>query len=389
MSFKKAYLFTLISVASLVIGFILGFSANDYYRFQESEFPIALQAYHIIRDHGLKELPGPPDIEYGMIRGLIQAYNDPFTVFVEPVQHELDSDTLQGSYGGIGVRLVRDLEGYILLYPFPDGPAVSAGLQEGDRLINIDGARISEETSFDAVRALLRGPIEKRVRITIARSPDFSPLEYSLKRAEISLPSVTWHLDPEESIIGVIEVNVIAASTQEEIENAIEDLQERGAELFILDLRDNFGGLLTAGVDIAGLFLDEGIIMKQQYRDKDVEIHEVKKSGALADIPMAVLVNEHTASAAEIIAGALKAHGRSMILGTPTYGKNSIQLVFELDDQSSIRVTAANWWIPEVVERAGGQGIIPDQEISPQSDESGLDLVVQAARALLIKEYSE
>jgi carboxyl-terminal processing protease len=248
---------------------------------------------------------------------------------------------------------------------------------------------IGLDTSFDAVRALLRGPIGERVGITVVRSTEPTPLEYSIKRSEISLPSVTWHLDPEESKIGVIEVNVIAASTVQEIENAYKDLDKRGAMLYILDLRDNFGGLLTAGVDIASLFLYDGIVMEQQFRDQDIEIHEVKNTGPLADIPLVVLVNQHTASAAEIVAGALKAHSRSMIIGTPTFGKDSVQLVFELRDDSSVRVTAAKWWIPGLYPDVGVAGILPDLEISPTSDEAEFDLVVKAARELLIKEYSE
>jgi carboxyl-terminal processing protease len=158
----------------------------------------------------------------------------------------------------------------------------------------------------------------------------------------------------------------------------VDDLLARNAQVFILDLRDNYGGLLTAGVDTARLFLSEGEIIQQQYRDQEIETFRVEKAGKLMDIPLAILVNHNTASAAEIIAGSLQANQRAKLIGTPTYGKDSIQLVFDLADGSSLHVTSAQWWIPGLSYPLGGSGLQPDivvEEVAPQ----GPDPVIQAA----------
>lgn len=127
-----------------------------------------------------------------------------------------------------------------------------------------------------------------------------------------------------------------------------------------MDLRDNFGGLLDSGINVARLFLTNGIVIEQQFRDKPIEQYKVTKAGALADLPLVVLVNQNTASAAEIISGALQASHRAKLIGVPTYGKNTIQLVFQLLDGSSMNVTSAHWWVPGMDTPRPGQGIKPD-----------------------------
>jgi carboxyl-terminal processing protease len=382
--FKQAYLFTLALVLFTALGFAGGVLLSPRLQVSGGEWPILHQAYQILVDNGFKPAPQSPGLEYGMIRGMVQAYDDPYTQFVEPIQHELESNTLQGSFGGIGVRIGRDSDNNVILYPLPDGPAKQAGLLEGDRLLMIEKLEIASETTDEQVQAALRGPVGERVKITIARAPDYQPVELSIKRAEIPLPSVTWHLDPDSPTLGVIEVNVVAASTPDEIQKAVEDLRTRGAEGYILDLRDNYGGLLTAGIDTARLFLKEGVIIEQQYKGRDVESYEVEKPGPLAEIPLAILVNKNTASAAEIIAGALKAHGRAKLIGESTYGKDTIQLVFDLKDGSSLHITSAHWWIPGLAPMLQGTGVQPDVTIMNTDGSSGPDPAERAAADLLL-----
>jgi carboxyl-terminal processing protease len=163
---------------------------------------------------------------------------------------------------------------------------------------------------------------------------------------------------------------VIASSTPQEIQDAVTDLQSRGATHFVLDLRGNGGGLLVEGVDIARLFLNEGIVIQQQYKGEEVQTYEVEKSGPLKDIPLTVLVDGNTASAAEIIAGSLQNHARAPLIGTPTFGKDAVQLVFELQDQSSLHITAAKWWIPGLDLPVGEGGLQPDIVVSTEAAES-------------------
>jgi carboxyl-terminal processing protease len=211
-----------------------------------------------------------------------------------------------------------------------------------------------------------------------------SLLEFKIKRAEIPLPSVTWHLDADSPEVGVIEINLIAASTADEVKKAVEDLKTRQARFYVLDLRNNFGGLLTAGVDIARLFLRDGTIIENQYRDQEVEVYRVERPGTYIDLPLVVIVNENTASSAEIIAGALKVHQRAQIVGAPTYGKDSIQLVFDLEDGSSLHVTAARWWVPGLEPPIGKGGLQPDIPAVTTPDQSGVDAaMLTAVQALL------
>jgi carboxyl-terminal processing protease len=231
----------------------------------------------------------------------------------------------------------------------------------------VDELEITPDMPIDDIVAAVRGPEGKNVTLVIARPPEFTEMEFRVKRANIPLPSVTWYLDPNESRLGILRVNVIAASTPDEIENAVEDLQSRRATHFALDLRSNGGGLLTEGVDIARLFLREGVIIEQQSKGEDAESYKVKKPGSLAEIPLVVLVDENTASAAEIIAGALQAQGRAPLIGTKTFGKDSIQLVFELEDKSSMYITSAKWWIPDLEPPVGEGGLQPDIAISSEN----------------------
>jgi len=382
--FKQAYLFTLALVLFTALGFAGGVLLSPRLQVAGGEWPILHQAYQILVDNGFKPAPQSPGLEYGMIRGMVQAYDDPYTQFVEPIQHELESNSLQGSFGGIGVRIGRDSNNNVILYPLPDGPAQKAGLLEGDRLLMIEKLEIASETTDEQVQAALRGPVGERVNISIARAPDYQPVKLSIKRAEIPLPSVTWHLDPDSPTLGMIEINVVAASTPDEIQKAVEDLKARGAEVYILDLRDNYGGLLTAGIDTARLFLKDGVIIEQQYKGRDVESYEVEKPGPLAEIPLAILVNKNTASAAEIIAGALKVHGRAKLVGESTYGKDTIQLVFDLKDGSSLHVTSAHLWIPGLVPMLQGTGVQPDVTVANTDGSSGPDPVARAATNLLL-----
>jgi carboxyl-terminal processing protease len=158
----------------------------------------------------------------------------------------------------------------------------------------------------------------------------------------------------------VIQISRIAATTPDEVQEAILDLQEQGAELFVLDLRGNPGGLLDAGVNTARLFLESGIVIEEQYKDQPIRAYEVEEVGEFSDLPLAVIIDQGTASAAELIAWALKAQGRARIYGQRSYGKDSLQLIFELRDDSSLHVTAAKWWVPGLEPPLGGNGVQPD-----------------------------
>lgn len=197
-------------------------------------------------------------------------------------------------------------------------------------------------------------------------------------REKFSIPSVTSRIHPQENRLGIIKIHLIAASTPKEVSSAFEDLNDQGATHFVIDLRDNSGGLLSAGIETSKLFLNDGPILQQQYKGKDIETISAGSPGHLMDIPLVVLINASTASAAEIIAGALKQNQRAYIIGEPSYGKDSIQLVFDLEDGSSLHITSAKWWIPGLQPSIGGNGIQPDKLITENGSDS--DAMIESAR---------
>ena len=377
MSFKRSFTLTFLLGVCILSAFAAGYLVRAYQDAQATDFPVLAEAYNILRQRGYTPLPAPPAVEYGMIRGMIQAYGDPHTFFLEPPQAELESQSLSGKFGGIGVNLQYDQDGNLVIYPFPESPARQAGIQDGDRLTKVDDLVVTPQTPLETIQAAIRGPVGQTVTIAVVRPPDETPRIVTIKRQEIALPSTTWHLDASQPRLGVVRVNVIAKTTPDEILQAAKDLQSRGATALVLDLRDNGGGLLEAGVDTARLFLRDGVIMEQQYRGEGVKSFRVERPGPLADIPLAILVNHNTASACEIIAGALQVHRRAVIIGVPTYGKDTIQLVFKLQDDSSLHVTAAKWWVPGLEPPLAGNGLQP--EIVVPADAAGPDPYMAAA----------
>lgn len=356
------------------IAFLGGFLVHRYWYADGdnpgSNFPVLLQAYTLLKDNLVFPLPDASNLEHGMIRGMLTAVNEPYTVFVEPAQHQMQTDRLQGKYGGIGVRIERDAKKDIYLFPLPDSPALKAGIQDGDRLLAIGPLAMTPTISDDEIHSAIRGPVGQKIEITIGHRPEYAPVTVAMERAEVALPSTTWNLAPSEQRVGVVHIHIIASTTPAEVSKAVADLKQQGAERFIIDVRNNGGGLVEAGVNTARLFLRTGTVIQEQYRKEPVETFNVNKPGELADLPVVILVNKGTASAAEIFAGALKGQKRALLVGTPTYGKDTIQLVFGLADGSSLHVTAAHWWVPGLEPKIGGNGIQPDIVLDEQADDT-------------------
>lgn len=370
---------TVITIISLGIAFTAGFLTNQFINPPELNLPILAQAQNIIQNHAYYELPPDPAMEYGMIHGLVGAIQDPYSAFVEPVQHELTQDTFEGEFGGIGAEVRLEEDQRITLYPFPDSPAEQAGVENGDILTVVDGTEITLEMDIHTVVSMVRGPEGERVQITIQRPPEMTDYEFVIKRQVFQLPSVTWRIIEEHPEIGLVDINLIASSTTQEIRTAIEELRSQQVDKFIIDLTGNGGGILDSGIEIAQLFLHDGdVILYQHFKGEEQDVYKANSDGEFSSLPMVVLIDQNSASASEIIAGAIQAHQRAPLLGRPSYGKNTIQLVFTLDDNSSVHVTSAVWWLE------GGNPdeafkLIPDFQsaIENPTQEDLLDLAVE------------
>jgi carboxyl-terminal processing protease len=277
----------------------------------------------------------------------------------------------------------RDEQNYVYLYPVKDSPAAKAGVLDGDRLIKINTLEVSPEVKTDEIQAAIRGPVGEKVNITIGHNPDYAPVELIIVRAEVGLPSTTWNLVPNQPSVGIIHIRVIADTTPDEITRGVEELKQQGATHFIIDVRNNGGGLVQAGVNMARLFLKDGTVIEEQYKDQPVKAYKVTKPGPFADLPIVIMVNRGTASAAEIFVGAIQGQKRAPVVGTRTYGKDTIQLVFSLSDGSSLHVTSAHWWIPGMAERITGEGLQPDHLIDEGADD--IQALQKAVEVLLQK----
>jgi carboxyl-terminal processing protease len=330
------------------------------------------EAWERIEHYFYGELPSPRERTYGAIRGTLALLNDPYTIFVEPQPRELERDHMRGFYGGIGVALQRDEEGQTVLSPYPDSPAEQTGVHDGDILLAIDGDTISSEASLDDLRSWLRGEIGTTVMLTLSRSrsgdaPPTPPFDIVVIRDEIQVPSVTWRVLGQAPDVGYIRIESFTERTSSEILPPLQELQQ--AKGLILDLRGNSGGLIDSAITVASQFLDNGAVLYHQVGREQERTSEVQEDGIATDIPLAVLINGKTASAAEIVASALQDHGRAPLIGESTFGKGSMQLVYDLSDGSSLHVTSAIWLTPDR-HQIQGRGLTPDIYI-PHSNGPG------------------
>ncbi len=338
-------------------------------------YPLLQEVRSLLEARYIQPLPDDKTLEYGAVRGLVSAVGDPYTVFVEPQTHELETQSLQGEYGGVGMNLSKSETGEIVLSPFPDSPAAKAGIVEGDVLLAVDETPIGAATTLDEASALVRGLVGAKV-ILVVRHNDGQELTVTIERQRIQIPSVTWKM--VEADVGLIAISRFSDRTDDEVKGAATELQALGAARYVLDLRDNGGGILDAAVDVAAQFLDGGVVMYETQREAPEKAYDVPANNSpLATAPLVVLVNHGTASAAEIVAGALLDRERAPLIGQTTYGKGSVQLVYDLSDGSSLHVTAYLWYTPS--RRAlDKNGLPPTVVIEPAAD--GTD--AQLARAI-------
>jgi carboxyl-terminal processing protease len=309
---------------------------------------------------------------YGAIRGMVESFGDPYTYFVEPRARERERDELRGKFGGIGANLEQTEAGYVL-HPVPGQPADSAGIRDGDILLMVDDQEITPQMNVDDLVALVRGPAGSRVTLLVRRADAAgiaTELPITVTRAEIETPSMEWRLidgSSPGSQVGYIVQTLFTERSPAEMQRAVEELTELGADSFILDLRGNPGGLVQAAVQIADMWLRQGAILIEQHADGSENVFEADAQHVREDAPLVIIVDNASASASEIVAGALRDHGRATLVGSRTFGKGSVQLIHELPDQSSLHVTNSLWLTPNRHQIAE-QGLTPDILVAEGDD---------------------
>lgn len=337
-------------------------------------YPILSEVRRLLADHYIGPLPDEQVLEYGAVRGYTAAVGDAYTVFVEPQAHELETQSLQGEYGGIGVTISANDAGEIVLEPYRESPAATAGVLPGDVLLAVDNAFLAPGTSVDQATALVRGLIGTAIRLTV-RHPNGEEATVNLTRERFEIPSATWKMLEGQPGIGLLAISRFSGKTSDEVAQALEELHAAGATRYVLDLRNNGGGILESAVEVASHFLDGGVVMYETQNAAPEKTYSAPpNAGAATTAPLVVLVNHNTASAAEIVAGALLDRGRAPLVGQPTYGKGSVQLVYDLSDGSSLHVTAYRWYTPARHQLEDG-GLPPTYPVEPATDGSDAELV--------------
>ena len=365
------------------MAFIAGYMTNDFVAARladvdsadieilEGDLGVFWEAWDKIEENFIGDFPDQKAINYGAIRGSLQTLNDPYTVFLEPVVRSEERESLRGNYGGVGASLTRDeASGEVILEPIPGNPAANAGILSGDVLLAIDGVDVPSDETTDSIASRIRGEIGTTVVLAVRHPNESERVDVTIERSEILIPSVSWRLLRQDSTIGYIQLSRFSGESGNEVKNAILSLREQGAQRYVLDLRNNGGGLLDAAVLVSDNFLAEQVVYNQLTRNEDMRSESTFADTTLPNAPLVLLVNGGTASSAEIVAGALQDHQRAILIGERTFGKGSVQLVYDLSDESSVHVTWARWLTPN--ERQIDQnGLQPDIEMIPTQE--GID----------------
>lgn len=309
-----------------------------------------------------------PDLanrRYGAINGLVASFNDLYTRYEPPPQSAGSQAAICGCQGVIGVTLEQTADAFVL-HPQPDLPAQQAGVLDGDRLIQVDHTLITTTMTVEAVMQLINGAPATEVIIVVQRQAagqvNGETLNFQMRRVEVVTPSMEWRLLNEAGLsanIGYIRQFHFTDHSPEEMERALRELVAQGAERFILDLRNNPGGTVEASLKITDMWLDQGVMLIEEDTSGAEKRFDATAGQLAAGAPLVIIVNRDTASASEIVAGALRDHKRATLVGTKTYGKGSVQLRHELADKSSLFVTNALWFTPNHHQIAG-IGLLPD-----------------------------
>ncbi|MGD8227777.1 MAG: S41 family peptidase [Desulfobacteraceae bacterium] len=348
MQLKNKKLFLDVLLISLLIGGVLFFNGNtgqvkagtgNVYKNIEILTEVLRQI-----EKNYVEPQDPQKLIYGAIKGMVQSL-DPHSSFMTKEEHQELLIETKGTFSGVGIEITIRDNVLTVVSPIEGTPAYKAGIQAGDKIIKINDKPTNDMTLTDAVK-LIRGKKGTKVKLTIMREGADKPLEFTVIRDVIPIKSVRIYL--LKPTIGYVRISNFQSKTGEDLSAALEKIEtEHKLKGMILDLRNNPGGLLSQAIEVADLFLDSGLIVTTKGRNSSQDMQvAAHKNEHERDYPIIVLVNGGSASAAEIVAGALQDNKRALILGTRTFGKGSVQTILSLSDGSGLRLTTARYYTP-------------------------------------------
>ncbi len=347
-----------------------------------ADFSVFWQAWNDLNQYYLRNPSTTPQQKlYGAINGLLASTGDPYTEFFDPQDSQQFQGDLTGNFGGIGAVLGTNASGSIIIdSTLPGTPAANAGLKGEDIIEAVNGTSTAS-MDLNTVVNEIRGPVGSTVTLSIMRSGWTSPHNFAIVRANINVPTVQFAMKGQ---IAVITLNEFTQDADTEFYKALQKAVAANAQGIVLDLRGNPGGYLQVAVDIAGYFLKPGSqVVKEVGRAVPTENFTAQGNGALDTMPMAVLIDGNTASAAEILSGALNNDRGVPLIGEKSFGKGTVQQLFTLSDGSSLKITVAHWVLPngKILDH---NGLIPNYVVTPTATDIKNGTDVQLAKALQI-----
>lgn len=314
---------------------------------------------------------------FGATKGMVEALNDPYTIFMTPKENKEFQDIMQGTLEGIGAELTVRNGMLTVISPLKNSPAKKAGLQPEDIIYKVDGELV-EEMTFEEAVLRIRGEQGTKVILTILRENQDEPIDIAIIRNAIHINSIDWEMIEN---IALIEINQFGKNTRTEFSKAINEILNKRPKGIILDLRYNGGGYLDGAVDITSEFIENGKVVTIKKRDSELdEVIFVNGQARLVNHPLAVLINKGSASASEIVAGAIQDHKRGIVIGETSFGKGTVQEVESLIGGASLRITVAKWFTPNN-QNISETGITPDILVERNIDDfkNGKDPQLESA----------
>ena len=341
----------------------------------------------LTREHVDRAKLDPVEAAEAAIRGLIVPLGDTQTAYVSPEYMQTEAQDLQGNFEGIGARVQTRLDGkLIIVSPIEGGPAEAAGIKAGDIILEVNGESIDGLSTLEAV-TLIRGPRGTTVVLLVQHLGDIDPVEISIVRDKIPLESVLLRSRPGDEIAH-IRLTDFYGDTAEKLRSTINEVVADGAKALIIDVRNNPGGLLSSAIDVTSQFLEDGLVLYEVDGAGRRTNFRVRHGGVATDIPMVVLTNEGSASASEILAGAIQDHDRALVIGAKTFGKGTVNSFRRLSNGAGLYMSVARYYTP-----AGRQiedmGVEPDIEVTARDQQTADTDQLNKALEILEAEIAE
>ena len=319
-----------------------------------------------IRDDFYKQVDDD-QIEQGSLRGMVQGLDDRFSNYLTPKETQQFQQSVEGRFEGVGMNVDQDRRGLRVLNVFEGSPAERGGIKKGDFITEVDGRSIAG-LSADVATARIKGPAGTTVSLELVDPEDFEPRKLKLKRERIEIPITTGRIvERDGRTLGIVTLSTFSEGAHGLVRKEIDELLEKGAEGILLDLRGNGGGLLNEAVLVGSVFIDDGLIVSTKGRTKSERKYDSVGGAIEEDVPVVVLVDRGTASAAEIVSGAIKDRGRGTVVGVRTFGKGVFQEVQPLSNGGLLDITVGQYYLPNG-ENIGNKGVRPTVKASDDPD---------------------